>query len=66
MARMVYAGEPATGEKAIAPIRALATPLADQVRPMRYPEMYAGPEPPGPAFSIGTNLLLDDALGGRS
>jgi FAD/FMN-containing dehydrogenase len=60
MARMVYAGESATGEKAIAPIRALATPLADLIRPMRYAEMYAGPEPPGPAFSIGTNLLLDD------
>ena len=36
MAVLVYAGEPATGEKAIAPIRALATPLADMVRPIRY------------------------------
>jgi FAD/FMN-containing dehydrogenase len=60
MARMVYAGEAAAGDKAIAPIRALATPLADMVRPIRYPEMYAGPEPPGPAFSAGTNLLLDE------
>ncbi len=59
MARMVYAGEPAAGEKAIAPIRALATPLADMVRPIRYPAMYTGPEAPGPAFSAGTNLLLD-------
>ena len=40
MAVMVYAGEPAAGEKAIAPIRTLATPLADMVRPIRYPEMY--------------------------
>ena len=46
MALMVYAGEPAAGEKAIAPIRALATPLADMVRPIRYPEMYAGPGGP--------------------
>jgi FAD/FMN-containing dehydrogenase len=60
MARMVYAGEPAAGEKAIAPIRTLATPLTDMVRPMRYLEMYAGPEAPGPAFSIGTNLLLNE------
>jgi FAD/FMN-containing dehydrogenase len=60
MAVMVYAGEPAAGEKAIAPIRALATPLADMVRPIRYPEMYAGPEAPGPAFSAGTNLLVDE------
>ena len=60
MAVLVYAGEPATGEKAIAPIRALATPLADMVRPIRYPEMYAGPEAPGPAFAVGTNLLVDE------
>ena len=59
IARMVYAGDPAVAAKAIAPIRALATPLADLVRPMRYRDMYAGPEPPGPAFSAGTNLLVD-------
>src|SRR5690349_9782159 len=60
MARMVYAGEPTAGDKAIAAIRTLATPLADVVRQIRYPEMYAGPEAPGPAFSMGTNLLLDE------
>jgi FAD/FMN-containing dehydrogenase len=59
IARMVYAGEPAAAAKAIAPIRALATPLADRVRPIRYPEMYAEPEAHGPAFSAGTNLLVD-------
>jgi FAD/FMN-containing dehydrogenase len=59
MAQMVYAGEPAAGEKAIAPIRTIATPLADMVRPIRYPEMYAGPEASGPAFAVGTNLLVD-------
>jgi hypothetical protein len=64
MARMVYAGEPAAGEAAIAPIRTLATPLADMVRPIRYPEMYAGPEAPGPAFSVGTNLLVDELSAG--
>ncbi len=60
MALMVYAGEPAAGKTAIAPIRALATPVADMVRPIRYPEMYAGPEAPGPAFAVGTNLLVDE------
>ena len=63
---MVYAGEPAAAEKAIAPIRALATPLADMVRPIRYPEMYSGPEPPGPAFSAGTNLLVDTLSAGAA
>ncbi len=46
MALMVYAGDAEAGERAIAPIRALATPLADMVRPIRYPEMYEGPEGP--------------------
>jgi hypothetical protein len=41
----IDAGEPAAGEKAIAPIRSLATLLADIVRPIRYPEMYAGRKP---------------------
>lgn len=40
MANMVYAGDLEAGERAIAPFRALAKPLADMVRPMHYPEMY--------------------------
>jgi FAD/FMN-containing dehydrogenase len=59
MALMVYAGGAEAGERAIAPIRALATPLADMVRPIRYPEMYDGPEGPQPAHSAGTNMLVD-------
>ena len=43
MAMLVYAGDVEAGERAIAPFRALATPVADMVRPMPYPEMY----PPG-------------------
>jgi FAD/FMN-containing dehydrogenase len=60
MARMVYAGEPADGEQAIAPLRNLAMPVADMVRLIHYPQMYAGPEPPAPSYSAGTNLLLDE------
>jgi FAD/FMN-containing dehydrogenase len=40
MAMLVYAGEAAEGERALAPFRALAAPLADLIRPMRYPEIY--------------------------
>ena len=58
VARMVYAGDAQAGERAIAPLRALATPLADMVRPMRYPEIYEGPEP-RPAVDGGTNVLVD-------
>jgi FAD/FMN-containing dehydrogenase len=40
MGMLTYAGETDAGERAIAPFRALATPIADMVRPMPYPEMY--------------------------
>jgi FAD/FMN-containing dehydrogenase len=60
MALMVYAGDAEAGEAAIAPIRALADPLVDLVRPMRYPQMYEGFEGPAPARMAGTNVLLDD------
>ena len=40
MALICYAGAIEAGERAIAPFRALATPIADMVRPMRYPEIY--------------------------
>jgi FAD/FMN-containing dehydrogenase len=50
MALMVHAGDVEAGERAVAPFRALATPLADMLRPMRYAEMYPadeeGPEQP--------------------
>jgi FAD/FMN-containing dehydrogenase len=59
IALMVYAGDAGAGERAIRPIRALATPLVDMVRPIRYPEMYDGPEAPRAAFTAGTNILVD-------
>lgn len=41
---MVYAGETEAGQRALAPFRALATPLADMLKPMSYPEIYAPEE----------------------
>jgi hypothetical protein len=37
---LVYAGDTETGERALAPFRALATPLSDMLKPMSYPEIY--------------------------
>jgi FAD/FMN-containing dehydrogenase len=39
-AMVAYAGEVEDGERAIAPLRALAEPVADMVRQMSYAEMY--------------------------
>jgi FAD/FMN-containing dehydrogenase len=40
MATLVYAGNPEVGQRTVAPFRALATPIADLVRSMPYPEIY--------------------------
>jgi FAD/FMN-containing dehydrogenase len=57
MAKLVFAGDLEAGEHAIAPFRSLAEPIADMVKPMRYPEIY----PPGdgnhPVASIRTMFL---------
>ena len=37
---LAYAGRAEAGERAMAPFRALATPIADMVQPMPYPEIY--------------------------
>jgi FAD/FMN-containing dehydrogenase len=40
MATLAYAGAVEDGQRAVAPFRALATPIADLVRPMPYPGIY--------------------------
>jgi FAD/FMN-containing dehydrogenase len=61
LALMCYAGEVEAGERAFAPFRALAEPLADLVRPMPYPEIYTlfGEEGPGPAEEVARSLYVD-------
>lgn len=44
MAQVCFTGEPEAGERALAPLRALANPIVDMVRPIPYPDMYE-PEP---------------------
>jgi FAD/FMN-containing dehydrogenase len=58
MALMAYVGPVDQAEGVIAPLRALAEPYADMVRPMRYPQLYEGPEPEA-RFAAGTNFFAD-------
>ena len=58
MGLFAYVGPVDQAEEVIAPFRALAEPLADMVRPMRYPELYEGPEPEA-RFGAGTNFFAD-------
>jgi FAD/FMN-containing dehydrogenase len=58
MALVLYAGPIEEGEKVLAPFRALAPPLVDMLRPMPYPEMFAGQEEFRP-LAVGRTLFLD-------
>ncbi len=40
MALMAYAGDVKVGERVLAPFRAIAKPVVDMLRPIRYPELY--------------------------
>jgi FAD/FMN-containing dehydrogenase len=54
LARMVYAGEVKAGGRAVAPFRALAEPVADLLRPMKYPELYPDEQGYRPAMVART------------
>ena len=55
-ALMAYAGDTEAGERAVAPFRELAEPLADMLRPMPYP---------GDLHARGGGLPPDRGRGGR-
>jgi FAD/FMN-containing dehydrogenase len=59
MAMLVYAGQPKTGERAVAPFRALATPIADMVRPMKYPEVYPPEDASYHPVAVARTMFVD-------
>ncbi|GAB4437367.1 MAG: FAD-binding oxidoreductase [Anaerolineae bacterium] len=59
MALMCYAGPADAGERALAPFRALVTPIADMLRPMRYPEIYPPEEEGFHPMAIGRTMFVD-------
>jgi hypothetical protein len=59
LAMMCYAGEVEAGERAIAPFRALATPIADMIKPSRYPEMYPPEDPNYHPIATGRTFFID-------
>jgi FAD/FMN-containing dehydrogenase len=58
-AMLVYAGAIEAGERVIAPFRALATPIADMVKPMRYPEIYPPEEGDYHPTAVGRTMFID-------
>lgn len=59
MILLAYAGSAEAGQRAVAPLRALATPLADLLRPMRYPELYPPDDESYHPTAVGWNLFID-------
>jgi FAD/FMN-containing dehydrogenase len=59
MAFLAYAGGVADGERAIAPLRALAEPMADMVRPMSYAEMYPPEEEEYRPVAVSKTMFVD-------
>jgi FAD/FMN-containing dehydrogenase len=58
MALMMYAGDPAAGEKEIAALRSLAKPLADMVRPMRYREIFFPEDKSYRPLALSKNMFM--------
>jgi len=59
MGLFAHAGDQTAGERAMARVRALAPPLMEMVRPMRYAEIYEGGEAPHPAAMVVRSLFRD-------
>ena len=56
---LCWAGPVDEGQAAMAPFRALATPVADMLRPISYAEMYPPAEPDYHPLAISRTFFLD-------
>ena len=58
-ALMTYAGDQAAGERAVAPLRALAEPLADMLTVQPYSAMYADEDPDYHPTAASLTMFVD-------
>ena len=56
---LAYAGDADRGERALAPFRALAEPLADMTKPIPYPEMFPPEDPDYHPTAVSTTMFID-------
>jgi hypothetical protein len=62
-AMLCYAGAVDEGQRAVAPFKALATPIVDMVRPIRYPEMYPPDDPEYHPIATTRTMFIDHVDG---
>ena len=58
-AMLCYTGPVEDGQRAVAPFKALATPIVDMVRPIRYPEMYPPDDPEYHPIATTRTMFID-------
>jgi FAD/FMN-containing dehydrogenase len=56
---LAYAGDASDGDRALAPFRALAEPLADMVKPIPYPEMFPPDDPDYHPTAVARTMFMD-------
>jgi FAD/FMN-containing dehydrogenase len=56
---LVHAGGGEAGQRAVAPFRALATPIVDMVKAMPYPEIYFPDEPDYHPTAVGRTMFVN-------
>jgi len=59
MSLLAYNGDAAEAERVVAPFRALATPVADLIRPMPYAQIYPPEDPAYHPIANARTLLID-------
>jgi FAD/FMN-containing dehydrogenase len=59
LALLAHVGEVGAGERVVARFRALATPIADMVKPMPYPEIYPPDEDGYHPIATGRSMFVD-------
>jgi FAD/FMN-containing dehydrogenase len=59
LAMLVHAGLPEEGERVLAPFRALATPLADLLRVMPYPDIYPPEDSDYRPLAVARTMFVD-------
>lgn len=59
LAMMFYAGDVTMAEQVISKFRAIATPHADMLRPMRYPEMFPPEDADYRPVAVSRTMFLD-------
>ena len=59
MILMCCVSAPDAGARAVAPFRALAEPIVDMVRPIRYPEVFPPEDPSFHPTAVGRTMFVD-------